>query len=300
MRFSYIARMNSWVLDHLEKLRAFEAVVRNGSLLKASRELGISQPALSRLVAKLEEVSEQRLLDRSRLGCRATPEGREIVGFFEKLLPMVKDLEQKVLCREEIVGALSLGTFESFAITWWPEFLRSFSREFSGLRLTIRTADHSRHREKLLHGALGLVVEACPDEHERVTSIKVGTDCFGFYVPKRTVSEDTLPLVYVPNAKDDKGRLLAELLRDRGVCAQEVYELDSFSAVYEFVAAGLGAGALPNRLARKVLEKGLIRQSHSIQGGFGSHSICISFLNENRNDPRIVTVSQALKSFLAR
>ena len=118
--------MNSWVLDHLEKMRAFEAVVRSGSLVRASKELGVSQPALSRLIASLEGVSGKRLLVRSRLGCQATPEGRAVVRFYEKLLPMAMDLEQKVSAGSNLSGVLSVGTFESFATTWWPDFLVEF------------------------------------------------------------------------------------------------------------------------------------------------------------------------------
>src|SRR5690349_8263100 len=108
-------------------MRAFDAVVRNGSLVKAAQELGVSQPALSRLVTNLEEVSGQRLLERSRLGCRPTPAGRKVVRFFERLLPMARDLEKSVSRREEVSGTVSLGTFETFAITWWPDFIASFS-----------------------------------------------------------------------------------------------------------------------------------------------------------------------------
>ncbi|MGZ3770493.1 MAG: LysR family transcriptional regulator [Bdellovibrio sp.] len=291
--------MNSWVLDNLEKMRAFEAVVRNGSLVKAANELGVSQPALSRLVSNLEEVSGKKLLDRSRMGCKATPEGRKIVAFFDRLLPMANDLEQKINSHGGVAGVLSLGTFESFAIAWWPEFLNGFYKEFPNLKITIRTADHGHHREKLQQGVLDLVVEACPDQHERITSLKVGTDSFGFYAPKIVTNEESLPLVYVPQAKDDRGKLLVELLRERGFIAKEVYELDSFTAVYEFIAAGLGVGVLPLRLAKRAIKKDLIKGSRKVLGNFGTHSICVSFLNENRNDPRIVTVYRALKKYLA-
>jgi DNA-binding transcriptional LysR family regulator len=291
--------MNSWVLDHLEKMQAFEAVVRNGSLLRASHELGVSQPALSRSVASLENVSGKKLLERSRLGCRPTPEGREIVRFFEKLLPMVKDLEQKIVSKEDISGALSVGTFESFAIAWWPGFLKGFYKDFPGLKLVIRTAEPGQHRTRLLHGALGLVVEACPEEHEQIISIKVGSDKFGFYAPKCAASEEGLPLVYVPHAKDDKGTLLIELLREHGVDEKDVFELDSFSAVYEFISAGLGVGALPERLAGRATERSQIRRSHLVPGTFGFHSICASFLSENRNEPQVVAVIRALRAYLA-
>lgn len=291
--------MNAWVLDHLEKMRAFEAVVRNGSLLRASHELGVSQPALSRLVANLEEVSGKKLLDRSRLGCKPTPEGKQIVLFFEKLLPMARDLEQKVTFGSEISGLLSVGTFESFAMTWWPSFLKSFAEAFPALKINISTANNGEYRERLLQGSLDLVIEACPDEHERVTSIRIGGDSFGFYAPKKVSDEGALPLVYVPGAKDDKGRSLTELLRERGISLQESFELDSFSTVYEFIASGLGVGALPERLAGKIESSNSIRRSSRMKSDFGHHSICASFLNENRHDKRTLTLVRSLKKYLA-
>jgi DNA-binding transcriptional LysR family regulator len=290
--------MNNWVLDHLEKMSAFEAIVRHGSLLHASQELGVSQPALSRLVANLEEVSGKKLLDRSRLGCKPTPEGKQIVLFFEKLLPMARDLEQKVTVGDEISGLLAVGTFESFATTWWPPFLKNFAKEFPSLKINIRTANGNGHREKLLQGSLDLVVEACPDEHERVTSIQIGSDSFGFYVPKKSLDDENLPLVYVPGAKDDKGKTLLELLRERGVVIGEVFELDSFAAAHEFIAGGLGIGALPERLAAKTSERNTIRRSPKIKGDFGRHSICASFLNENRHDKRTMILVRSLKKYL--
>jgi DNA-binding transcriptional LysR family regulator len=290
--------MKSWVLDHLEKMRAFECIARCGSLVKASRELGVTQPALSRVVSSLERASGKRLLDRSRLGCRITPEGRELLAFYEKLLPMAMDLEQKVASREIVSGVLSVGTFESFASTWWPEFLKKFSAKYPGLKLALRTADGSRHRERLLHGSIDLVVEACPDENEKVTSIRVGTDCFGVYIPKGAPDFKQLPWVYVPYAKDDEGKFISDLLREQGISPREVYELDTFAAVLEFVAAGIGVGVLPGRLARKVIKFGMIRRYPSIPKDFGTHSICASFLNENRNDPRIASATRSLREYL--
>jgi DNA-binding transcriptional LysR family regulator len=290
--------MKPWVLDHLEKLRAFECVARCGSLVKASRELGVTQPGLSRVVSSLEHASGKRLLDRSRLGCRLTPEGREILAFYEKLLPMARDLEQKIESRESVSGVLSVGTFESFASTWWPGFLRKFSVKYPGLKLALRTADGSRHRERLLHGSMDLVVEACPDENEKIISIRVGTDCFGAYFPKGALESKLLPWVYVPGAKSDEGKFISDLLREQGISPREAYELDTFSAVLEFVAAGIGVGVLPGRLARKVLKYGTIRRSPSIPKDFGTHSICASFLSENRNDPRIAATIRSLKEYL--
>lgn len=50
----------------LAELRALVAAVHHGSIGAAARELGVSQPALSKRLRQLETVVGLRLLDRSR------------------------------------------------------------------------------------------------------------------------------------------------------------------------------------------------------------------------------------------
>jgi DNA-binding transcriptional LysR family regulator len=55
------------------------AVIETGSMGKAAATLNISQPAVSKAVASLEDTLGVRLLDRSRQGAVPTPYGRALV-----------------------------------------------------------------------------------------------------------------------------------------------------------------------------------------------------------------------------
>ena len=57
-------------------LVAFECAARTGSFAAAAKELGMSQPAISRHIANLEERNGTKLFDRSRTGVRLTEAGR--------------------------------------------------------------------------------------------------------------------------------------------------------------------------------------------------------------------------------
>jgi len=59
----------------LRHLRYFIGIIDSGSFRAASVQLGVSQPALSRRIAELEEELGVTLFDRSRSGVRVTPAG---------------------------------------------------------------------------------------------------------------------------------------------------------------------------------------------------------------------------------
>jgi molybdate transport repressor ModE-like protein len=62
-----------------DALAAFAAVARTGSFTGAARRLGITQPALSARIRKLEELLADRVLLRSRAGCTLTPLGERLL-----------------------------------------------------------------------------------------------------------------------------------------------------------------------------------------------------------------------------
>jgi LysR family transcriptional regulator, regulator for genes of the gallate degradation pathway len=62
-------------LPSLRQLRAFEAVARRNSIGAAARELGLSQPAVTQMVAQVETALVVKLLERRRSGTYLTPLG---------------------------------------------------------------------------------------------------------------------------------------------------------------------------------------------------------------------------------
>ena len=59
----------------MSALIAFESAARRGSFSHAARELGTSQSAISRLIARLEDELSARLFERSRIGVSLTDAG---------------------------------------------------------------------------------------------------------------------------------------------------------------------------------------------------------------------------------
>ena len=73
----------------MSALIAFESAVRHGSFSHAARELGTSQSAISRLIARLEDQLSARLFERSRIGVSLTDAG---LRFHEAVLLALETL----------------------------------------------------------------------------------------------------------------------------------------------------------------------------------------------------------------
>ena len=63
----------------LRDLHVFVTIVQRGSMAKAAEHLGVSQPAVSEIIADLEHAVGVRLLDRGPQGVTPTMYGQEMI-----------------------------------------------------------------------------------------------------------------------------------------------------------------------------------------------------------------------------
>src|ERR1700741_543299 len=78
-------------------LHVLSVVVQRGSMAKAATQLGVSQPAVSEVIADLEHALGVRLLDRSPQGVEPTMFGKAVLkrsaAVFDELKQTVRDIE---------------------------------------------------------------------------------------------------------------------------------------------------------------------------------------------------------------
>ncbi len=80
-------------MPELGALEVLVAVARTGSLNTAARELGVSQQAVSARIASLESITGVQLLTRSTHGSTATPAGRLVVEWADRLLQVAAEVD---------------------------------------------------------------------------------------------------------------------------------------------------------------------------------------------------------------
>lgn len=99
-------------------LLAFEAAARHESYTRAAQELALTQSAVSRQVAALEEYLGQALFTRTRHGVALTPRGREYASqVADRLLALERDT-LNAMSTQGTQGAVCLATVPTFATRW--------------------------------------------------------------------------------------------------------------------------------------------------------------------------------------
>lgn len=122
----------------LRDLHVFIAVAQHGSISKAARQLEVSQPAVSEVIASLEETIGERLFDRDQRGVEPTRYGRALLQrslvVFDELKQGIKDIE---LLADPTLGELRIGCVDSIASSILPKVIEDFSAQYPQITLHV-------------------------------------------------------------------------------------------------------------------------------------------------------------------
>src|SRR5215475_11763832 len=119
-------------------LQVFFSVVQCGSMAKAANVLGVTQPAVSEVVAGLEHTFGVRLFDRTPQGVVPTIYGRALLkrglASFDELKQGIRDIE---FLADPAKGEVRIGCPESIAGAILAPMVQKFCRDHPGIDLTI-------------------------------------------------------------------------------------------------------------------------------------------------------------------
>jgi DNA-binding transcriptional LysR family regulator len=144
-------------------LNALVAAVEEGSLRAAARRVGVSQPALTKMVRELERELSATLLTRSTTGVFATAQGKVL---YDRARAAARELEQAVEQIDQLggkmTGELSIGAVPLAVLLLIPEALRTFGREFPQIRMRIREELYIAELTSLRLGGIDMALGPIP------------------------------------------------------------------------------------------------------------------------------------------
>lgn len=189
------------------RLQVFLSVSKNLSFTKASRELCITQPAITKHIAKLEEFYNVKLFERHGNKISLTQEGLILKRHSEKIKSLFNELSFAMsLINKQYTGKIRLGASTTIAQYILPIALAKLSNDNPTLDISLIT-DNSENIEKALisHDIdIGFVENA---------SRNVSLDYKGFL-------DDTL--VLIASAKNEISSLSLEKLKSCPLVLREV------------------------------------------------------------------------------
>jgi DNA-binding transcriptional LysR family regulator len=143
----------------LRDLYVFSTVVRLGSMGKSALELGVSQPAVSEVIADLEHAVGARLFDRTPRGVEPTAEGssleRHVVAAFDELKQGMKDIQ---FLSDPTVGEVRIGCPESISAAILQVICETFTQQYPRVMLDVDTVNTLSFAQKLRDRHLDVVL----------------------------------------------------------------------------------------------------------------------------------------------
>ncbi len=228
-----------------ELLRTLVAVVELRSFTKAAQSLGVTQPAVSAQIKRLQILLGSDLFDRSAPGVTLTERGELIVNYARRLLA-INDRILHLAVPRSTDPPLRIGVPSDFAGSTLPAIIASFHARYPSLRYQVR-GDTSEILLRDLHqGHLDLAIALSTNQpldahhHWREELVWARAEALrydaGGPVPLVTLGEGTVA-----------HRLSTSALTLAGCDYDVVYTTFSQSAVLAAVAAGLGVAMLAAR-----------------------------------------------------
>lgn len=144
----------------LTQITTFCCVVENMSISKTAERLCISQPAISRQIAQLEEEFGFPLFDRTRRGISLTSAGMVVYNFFLHATVEYKiTLEEARMTTSENENTIRLGCLDGWDLSCFYTQLKSFFAEKSPkLKITLEAYSFVEMIPALRHGEVDVVI----------------------------------------------------------------------------------------------------------------------------------------------
>jgi LysR family pca operon transcriptional activator len=139
-------------------LDAFSAIARARSLKRASEQLHLSQPAISKTLKELEHIVGAVLMERSRSGVTLTPEGEVFLQFAEQSTAALRHGLRSVQAKGGAVAHVKVGALPSVVSHLLPQTVLKFAAEHPDTLIEIHEGPHHDLTARLRGGWLDLVV----------------------------------------------------------------------------------------------------------------------------------------------
>jgi LysR family transcriptional regulator, cell division regulator len=234
-------------------LKIFEAVVRLGSMSRASAELHTVQSNVTSRIRALEEELGVALFHRTNRGVSPTPAGQRLMPYAAGVASLLAEARRAAIDEGSPTGPLVIGSLETTAAMWLSPVLASYTAAWPDVDLTLRTGTTCELVDKVLDRELDGAFVCGPVYHEALDE----SVCFReeLVVLSAPAIPDLDACLAAPNLKiivlrtGCSYRLILEAaLARRGIVGFRLLEFGTLESIFNCVSAGLGLTLLPKRL----------------------------------------------------
>lgn len=233
-----------------ELYRIFYIVAKNGNITRSSKELLISEPAVSKSIKNLEGYLGAPLFTRTKKGVNLTTEGITLYEYISKGIEYFKSGEAKF---NELInlesGTIRIGINTTLTKEFLMPYLETFHKLYPNINIEIRTNLTSELKSMLKDGLIDMHILNLTNEETKndfnIIKCKTITDCFVSNKPikeKISIKElNNYPLI-LQDKNSNTRKFLDDFANKYEITLKPKIEIGSYYLVSEFSRFGLGIG----------------------------------------------------------
>lgn len=247
-------------------LKAFLEVADAASFSVAAERLHLTQPAISKRIALLEQQLGSRLFDRIGRQVTLTEGGLNLLPRARRILQEIGDAERAIRdLRGDISGRLTIATSHHVGLHRLPPVLRDFARRHPAVTLQIDFMDSEKAHDAVAGGSMELGVITL-DPHgspERLAAREIWPDPLVVMAARDhalanrgriTITELAAHPAVLPGTGTYTGQILQELFARNGATLRVSMSTNYLETLRMLAAIGLGWTVLPETMLTEELQ----------------------------------------------
>ncbi|HLR17535.1 MAG TPA: LysR family transcriptional regulator [Alcanivoracaceae bacterium] len=240
----------------IQALEAFIAVSDTGSFSTAATRLFITQPAVSKRIATLEQQLEAKLFDRIGRQIVLTEAGRTLLPRAQQLISDMEDMRRAIdNLSGEVSGTLRIGSSHHIGLHRLPPVLKAYARRYPKVELDLSFVDSEAAWQQVLKGELELGLLTLPPVPDpRLLHKVIWPDPLEFIAAHDhplaqhkniTLEQLTEYDALLPGANTFTRHIVEELFAERQLSLSVSLATNYLETLYMMVSVGLGWSVLP-------------------------------------------------------
>ena len=252
----------------IRDIEVFRAVMTSGSTSKAAALLGISQPAVSQSIRKLESSANLRLFERLRSRLVPTQEAIALMSDVDRYFVGFEVIEHRIRSLQSFgLGRLSIATLPALGTGFLPRVIAHFDAEKRGVQISLQVMISREVHEKVSAGQadIGLMsdemsltgLEHSPFLQMPGVAVMNARHRLARRRTIRTTDLDGISFLAL-NPEDSMRRRLEAKLEALGIKPKAVVETPYSHTVCELALSGVGLGIAHPLVAFDYVSRGLV------------------------------------------
>ncbi len=288
--------------QNLSSYWIFYTVANAGNISKASKDLYISQPAISKSIQKLEESLNCKLFSRSSRGVTLTEEGQLLFGHVKDAFETLTVGEDKLKRSIELgMGHLKIGVSATLCKYILLPYLKEFIRQNPHIRISIQCQSTNETLQLLEENKIDIGLIGKPDNHknihfhflENIEDIFVATKDYLNNQKKRGISQEKLlenSTLMLLDKQNMTRQYIDDYLQQNQIKVADSIDISNMDLLIDFAKIGVGvACVIKNFVINELAEGNLVE----IPLGIPIHKREVGFAYKENRKP-----SKSLQIFI--